>query len=85
MRHDKDSTENVELDQLIKFREYDLESCLQLGQIAIKTVEKYRELAESLSRINPVAKYIPSFTLSLLDKQGSLGSIEFAIKNELEK
>lgn len=83
MKHDEDSAGKVELEKLLKYRELEIESCLKMGEIALAITCHYKVLAEELGKTNPIAKTLPAFTLSLLDKQGSFGSIEYAIKNEL--
>lgn len=77
------STEGSRVDKLISFRDIKFESCLRLGAVAIEILEQYKNLAEDCSLQNPIAINLPKFSMSLLDEFGSIGAIEFAVKDEL--
>lgn len=77
------SLEKSKIDSLISFREFEFENCLKLGAVALEILEKYKFLAENCSVQNPIAKNLPKFSMSLLDEFGSIGAIEFAVRNEL--
>jgi hypothetical protein len=74
---------NSPMEKLFAFRENHFETCLYLGGIGIESYKRYQELAAEASVDNPLARYLPSFSLSLFDELGSHGIIEYSMKKEL--
>lgn len=74
---------NSPVERLIAFRENHFETCLYLGRIGIASYERYQDLAEEASADNPLANYLPDFSISLLDELGAHGLIEHHMKIEL--
>lgn len=71
------------INRLLEFRELKFESCIKVGVVPLQTLLEYKDLAEKSVLENPLARVLPSFSMSLLDSDGSFGAVEFAVKNEL--
>lgn len=71
------------IERLLDYRANEFEKCLALGRISLSTLCVYKELANAAASVNPLAEYLPKFTQSLNDQQGSRGDVENGFIEEL--